>query len=29
MYVGMVVCIFGCTRACMCRCDGDGICIGG
>ena len=25
-YVGMVVCIFGCTRAC--RCDGDVICVG-
>ena len=26
--VGMVVCIFGCTRACVCRCDGDVICVG-
>ena len=25
---GTVVCIFDCTRACVCRCDGDVICIG-
>ena len=28
IYVGMVVCIFGCSRACVCRCDGDVICVG-
>ena len=28
LYVGMVVCIFGCTHACMCRCDDDVICVG-
>ena len=27
LYVGMVVCIFGCTRACVGRCDGDVICV--
>ena len=26
LYVGMVLCIFGCSRACVCRCDGDVIC---
>ena len=26
LYVGMVVCI-SCTRACVCRCDGDVICV--
>ena len=25
--VGMVVYIFGCTRACVCGCDGDVICV--
>ena len=29
LYVGMVVCVFlGCTRDCVCRCDGDDICVG-
>ena len=27
MYVYMVVCISWLTRACVCRCDGNGICI--
>ena len=28
IYVGIVVCILGCTRACVCRCDGNVICVG-
>ena len=28
LYVGMVVVFFDCTRACVCRCDGDVICVG-
>ena len=28
LYVGMVVCILGCIRSCVCGCDGDVICVG-
>ena len=27
LYVGMVKVFLGCTRACVCRCDGDVICV--
>ena len=26
-YVCMIVCIFGCTRACVCICNCDDICV--